>query len=193
MTILGVAWGAFAILALLSFGAGLEVEMARRAEGMGRGIMILWPGTTGRSYRGMPEGQRIRFERSDAAMLMDQVPELEAAVPESLRYEPSVRGERLYRAMLAGVGAEYGGLRTMVPAPGGRFLSERDLHESRAAAFLGDRIADELFPGTANPIGQSVLIAGTSFTVVGVMEPKDQDSDYDGKDSNRVCIPITAF
>ena len=192
MTILGIAWGAFATVALLSFGAGLEVEMARRAQGMGRGIMILWPGTTTRPYRGMPEGQRVRFVRGDAEKLLSQVPELQAAVPEVLRYEPIVRGDFVYRAMLAGVGAEYGALRTMEPAPGGRFLSQRDLDESRACAFLGDRIAEELFP-RSDAVGQSVVIGGTRFKVIGTMEPKDQDSDYDGKDSDRVCIPITTF
>ncbi len=192
MTILGVAWGTFATVALLSFGAGLEVEMARRAQGLGRGIMILWPGTTSLSYRGMPEGQDVQFLRSDVETLLEQVPELESASPESLRYEPIVRGDFVYRAMLAGVGAEYGELRTMVPAAGGRFLSQRDIDESRACAFLGDRIAEELFP-RSGAVGQSVVIGGTRFLVVGVMEPKAQDSDYEGKDSDRVCVPITTF
>ena len=192
MTILGVAWGTFATVALLSFGAGLEKEMARRAAGLGRGIMILWPGTTSQSYRGVPEGQAVRFQRSDAAMLLQQVPGLQAAVPESLRYEPIVRGDNVYRAMLAGVEPAYGELRSMTPRRGGRFLSQRDSDESRACAFLGDRIAEELFP-SMDAVGQSVVIGGTRFIVIGVMEPKDQDSDYASKDSDRVCIPITTF
>jgi putative ABC transport system permease protein len=192
MTILGVAWGTFATVALLSFGAGLEREMARRAQGLGQGIMILWPGTTSRPYRGVPEGQDVRFFRRDAEVLQQQIPGLQAVTPESLRYEPVVRGDSVYRAMLAGVGAEYGELRSMTPVHGGRFLSQRDLDESRACAFLGDRIAEELFP-SMDAVGQSVVIGGTRFLVVGVMEPKDQDSDYEGKDSDRVCVPITTF
>ncbi|QDV04660.1 Macrolide export ATP-binding/permease protein MacB [Planctomycetes bacterium Poly30] len=192
MTLLGVAWGTFSTVALLSFGEGLEKEMVRRAEGMGRGIMILWPGTTSRSSRGMPEGQRIRLLPSDTARLRTEVQGLEAVCPEFLRSEPVVHGEKVFRAMLAGVGENYGELRSMDPAPGGRFLSARDVEEERTTAFLGDRIGEELFPGS-NPVGQRVVIGGTQFTIVGVMQSKVQDSDYDGKDSMRVCLPVTTF
>ena len=192
MTVLGVAWGTFATVALLSFGAGLEVEMMKRAQAMGRGVMILWPNETARPWRGLPEGQRPRLDHRDLARLREEVPELETVCPETLRREVVARGDSVYRAVIAGVEPSYQDLRSMVPKRGGRFLSERDERETRAVAFLGDRIADQLFPGS-NPVGQSVTIGGTRFTVVGAMEPKTQDSDYGGKDNERVCIPASTY
>lgn len=192
MTVLGVAWGTFATVALLSFGTGLEKEMTKRAQGMGRGIMILWPGKTARPWRGLPEGQRLHFDGRDVARLRQEVPGLETVCPETLRREVVARGDAVYRAVIAGVEPSYRGLRQMVPRPGGRFHSERDEREARAVAFLGNRIADQIFP-RGSAVGKSVTIGGIRFTVIGTMEPKTQDSDYSGKDDERVCIPASTY
>ncbi len=191
-TVLGVAWGTFAVVALLSFGAGLEDVMQTRAQGMGRGIAILWPGTTGRSWRGVPEGRVVRLKEADVDALLVEVPEIGSASPETLRREVIARGEFVYRAQIAGVRPAYGILRSMQPAAGGRFLSLRDERESRPVAFLGNRIADELFPDE-QAVGQRVVLGGAPFTVIGVLEPKPQNSDYNGTDDERVCIPASTF
>lgn len=177
---------------LLSFGSGLERRMTERAQGMGKGVVVLWPGTTARSWRGVPEGRSVILERGDVDALLRDVPTLSNASPEMLRREVIGRGERVYRAMIAGVTPPYGELRSMTPEPGGRFLSWRDEREARAVAFLGDRIARELFPGDS-AVGRRVVLAGAPFTVVGVLAPKAQDSDYGGTDDERVCIPATTF
>ncbi|MEM1449101.1 MAG: ABC transporter permease [Planctomycetota bacterium] len=191
-TVLGVAWGTFAIVALLSFSAGLEDQMRTRAQGMGSGIVVLWPGTTARTWRGLPEGRPVRLEDADVDALLAEVPAIGAASPETIRREVVARRERVFRAAIVGVRPAYGALRSMRPAAGGRFLSERDEREARAVCFLGDRIARELFPRT-DPVGRSIVLAGSPFTVVGVLEPKLQDSDYGGTDDERVCIPASTY
>ena len=191
-TILGVAWGSFAIVALLSFSAGLEGSMRKRAQGMGQGIVILWPETTARSWRGVPEGRPIRLEEEDARALLAEVPAIRSISPEQTRREVVARGEFVFRARIAGVTPAYGRLRTMTPEPGGRFLSERDESESRSVAFLGDRIARELFPD-GQAVGKRIVLANAPFTVVGVLQAKEQDSDYNGTDDERVCVPLSTF
>jgi putative ABC transport system permease protein len=37
------------------------------------------------------------------------------------------------------------------------------------------------------------VLAGSPFTVVGVLAPKEQDSDYNGTDDERVCIPASTY
>ncbi|MEM8712056.1 MAG: ABC transporter permease [Planctomycetota bacterium] len=191
-TLLGVAWGTFATVALLSFSAGLEEEMADRAHGLGEGILILWPGETARSFAGFPEGRRIRLSHDDVQLLRQSVMGEGALSPETMRRVSVASGDATYSVVLSGVTPEFEGLRRMLPRPGGRFLSARDEVESRKVAFLGDSVAASLFPdGPAE--GRSVVLAGTRFTVVGVMAPKTQDSDYGGKDDRRVCIPASTY
>lgn len=191
-TLLGVAWGTFATVALLSFSAGLEAEMADRAQGLGKGILIAWPGSTARSFAGFPEGRRVRLSHDDVTLLRRSAAGLRALSPETRRSVVVTREAASYSVALSGVTPEYGELRRMLPRPGGRFLSARDDLEARKVAFLGDGVAANLFPGEEAE-GNSIVLAGTRFTVVGVMTPKTQDSDYGGKDDRRVCIPASTY
>lgn len=38
-----------------------------------------------------------------------------------------------------------------------------------------------------------MVVAGSPFTVIGVLEPKLQDSDYNGKDESRTFIPASTY
>jgi putative ABC transport system permease protein len=62
----------------------------------------------------------------------------------------------------------------------------------RRVAFLGDSIAARLYPGE-NPVGQTLMLDGMPFTVVGVMESKMQTSMNNGPDADRVIIPASVF
>jgi putative ABC transport system permease protein len=83
-------------------------------------------------------------------------------------------------------------MRRTYPAPGGRFLNQRDEDEKRRVLFLGDEIATQLF-GDEDPVGQTVTLDGLPFTVIGVMQPKFQDSSNNGPDEDRAIIPASTF
>ena len=75
-----------------------------------------------------------------------------------------------------------------VPVGDGRFFNEAELDRKAKVTVLGYGIAQDLF-GNEDPIGQTITIGTTKFTVVGVMAEKGvvADVDYDG----RIYIPIT--
>lgn len=50
-------------------------------------------------------------------------------------------------------------------------MSPRDEEERRRVIFLGDALAVELF-GDDDPVGQTILVAGQPYTVIGVLEHK---------------------
>src|SRR5690606_33827951 len=68
----------------------------------------------------------------------------------------------------------------------GRFLPHDDPRTARAFVVLGSKVRQELF-GDANPLGQTVRIAGERFRVIGVMESKGQILGFDLDDA--VYIP----
>ncbi|MCP3916284.1 MAG: ABC transporter permease [bacterium] len=189
-TLAGIGWGTFSVVAMMAFGEGLEGIMQERAAGLGRGIVIAWPGTTTRSHAGFPEGRALRFTRADVLSLLDDVPQLEAVCPEYSARAQVRRGELVFRTQVNGVNPVYGVLRTQNVELGGRFLNDADLSGERRVAFLGDKIKRQLF-GAEDAVGRTLVVLDTPFTVVGVMEPKLQDSDYDGDDDSRICIPAT--
>ncbi|HEX9632574.1 MAG TPA: ABC transporter permease [Gemmatimonadales bacterium] len=191
LTVLGIAWGTIAVVVLLAFGVGLERQTVKRFHGLGDRIVILFGGRTTVSYAGFPEGRYIRLREDDGHLLRREIPEIAALSPEySNRQTPVRRGVNSANPNITGIYPVYGDMRNIIPAPGGRFINERDLTQRRRVAMLGDEIAQLLF-GTEEPVGRQVLIGETPFLVIGVMQPKTQNSSYNSRDKDRVFIPAS--
>ena len=73
----------------------------------------------------------------------------------------------------------------------GRFLSEGDDIHREKVVMLGENVAPVLFPG-GDPIGKDVMIDGSDFVVVGVVE-KPRGGFGMGNDDRRVLIPYNTF
>jgi putative ABC transport system permease protein len=193
LTVLGITWGTVAVVVLLAFGAGLEKQMRKNAKGIGEGIVILGGGTTTRSFGGFPEGRRIRLLPADVELLRREVPEIEVATPEYGRWGVPVRnGAAVASPYVTGVEPPYEDLRNVLPAAGGRFVNPLDVEGRRRVAVLGDELAKLLF-GDADPVGKQVAVGGAPFTVVGVMQPKKQNSSYQQRDQDRIFIPASTY
>ena len=70
----------------------------------------------------------------------------------------------------------------------GRDISSLDIEKYNTVCVLGARAAKDFFD-TANPLGKSITIDGTSFTVVGVYKEKDPTKGYSM--DNVIIIPYT--
>lgn len=101
-------------------------------------------------------------------------------------------GSRRHSGPLVGTEAAFADLRPRVVVPGGRFLSLRDEAERRRVAYLGAGAANALF-GEENPVGQTFEALGVPFTVVGVGMKRIQISSYEGRDDDKVYIPVSAL
>jgi putative ABC transport system permease protein len=55
---------------------------------------------------------------------------------------------------------------------------------------LGDGVKQSLF-GDEDAVGGQVFVGNTPFTVIGVMVPKNQNSSYNSRDTDRVFIPAS--
>lgn len=192
MTLMGLAWGTFAVVVLLAFGTGLQQMLHEQLSNLGRGIAVVWPQQTTKSYEGMARGRSVKLKAADVAALPAQIPELELISPEYISGERVEVGPRVHRATIAGVYPDYAELRSWNIQRGGRFLNDRDMAEKLRVVVLGDGIKEALL-GPGQAVGQRVVFRGIPFTVIGVMQPKDQDSDYDGRDERRVCLPASTF
>jgi putative ABC transport system permease protein len=70
----------------------------------------------------------------------------------------------------------------------GRFLTPADVQNTTPVIVLGEAVASGLFP-EGNAIGQTVVINGNNFQVVGTLQPKGYSGTYD--QDNLVILPIT--
>jgi putative ABC transport system permease protein len=83
-------------------------------------------------------------------------------------------------------------MRSHYPQAGGRFLNALDERYKRRVMFLGDKLAETVF-GDRDPVGEIVTLDGTPFTVIGVMQKKQQNSMYSGPDDDKMTIPAATF
>jgi len=192
LTGFAVVWGSMSVVLLLAFGEGLRHELEDGLLNAGERMFMVWGGTTSQPYHGLPRGRSVRLTEDDLTLLRRSIPEVDMVSPSyGQRASLEVDGHKT-NTYMEGVTPPFGEMRHMYAAAGGRFLNERDVAEKRRVLFLGDSIAARLFPG-GHPVGRTVSLDGLPFTVIGVMEPKFQDSSNNGPDAERAIIPASTF
>jgi len=191
LTVLGITWGTVAVVVLLAFSVGLERQTTKRFHGLGDRIVVLFGGRTTKPFAGFREGRSIRLRERDVALLAGEIPDITMISPEYSDRSTSVRrGRNGVNPNITGINPVYGDMRNIIPLRGGRFINDLDVSQRRRVAFLGDEVAEVLFRDE-EPVGQQVRIGATPFTVIGVLQPKIQNSSYNSRDEDRVFIPAS--
>jgi putative ABC transport system permease protein len=192
LTIFGIVWGTVAISLMLAFGTGLHKQLIKSTAGLGDRIVIAWPGLTSIPYEGLGKGRRIRVREEDLNAIRDTVPGLKAISGEYSSNMKVLYGTKTLGVDTSGVVPEFGAMRNMIPQPGGRFIDAVDFNEQRRTAFLGNRLAKDLFGGEP-AVGKMINVNQSPFLIVGVLQEKDQDSNYSGPDDQKMFIPSTTY
>jgi putative ABC transport system permease protein len=185
-------WGTLSILLLMAFGQGMTTQARVSFSGLGQTLIMVYGGQTSLPFEGLPKGRPISLYPEDVDYLKDRIPEILRIAPESYGYFPvSAEGKEVNRTV-HGTTSEFGLMRTQVPQLGGRFINADDVAQGRKVAFLGWKVATDLFGG-ANPVGRTIVVNRIPFTVIGVLQKKIQDSMYQGPDADQVYLPFYAF
>jgi putative ABC transport system permease protein len=193
LTVIAITWGTIAVVLLLGFGEGLGNQMLEGFLNAGNQMMVVYGGQTSVAYEGLGIGRPIRFTEDDVDLIARSIPGIEMISPQYGRWGMHLRSDYASTTTYGeGVNPDFQYMRSMFPVAGGRFLNKRDVDEQRRVVFLGDDIAERLFPDV-EPVGERVFIDHVPFTVVGVMEAKFQTSMNNGPDANRAILPYTTF
>jgi len=193
LTIASIAWGTVSILLLLSFGEGMKRQFSKNRNSTGGNIAVMWPSETTKPWKGMPPGRPIRLTLDDVDHVRERMPELKSVLGEVVSWSTNLGyGPVTKRGRVLGTQAVYGETRRHYAAAGGRFFNASDEAEKRRVVFLGDELAKDIF-GTEDPVGKTLLLNNSPFTVIGVMIHKRQMGVYGGPDQNHAVIPSTTF
>jgi putative ABC transport system permease protein len=193
LTMFAVGWGTLSVVLLLAFGEGLKRSVVAGELGAGEQMFIIYPGSTTKTFEGLPSGRQIRLVEEDLALLRNNIPDLDLVSASYGKWGTVLKaGPVQTTTMMEGVDPGFSELRNMYPTAGGRFLNSMDLQQRRRVAFLGDSIAARLYPGET-AVGRILEIDGVPFTVVGTMQHKLQTSMNNGPDADRVVIPSSTL
>lgn len=192
LTVFGIVWGTVAISLMLAFGTGLHKQLIKSTAGLGDRIVIGWPGLTSVPYEGLGKGRRIRIAEDDINSVRGEIQGLKAISSEYSTNMKVEYGTKTLSTDTSGVTPKFGIMRNLIPASGGRFIDDLDMNEQRRVAFIGDKLAENVF-GKTPAVGKTIMVNLSPFLVIGVLQPKDQDSNYSGSDNDKMFIPGTTF
>lgn len=192
LTVFGIVWGTVAVSLLLAFGQGLHKQLIKSIAGLGDRIVIAFPARTSMPYEGLGKGRRVTVYEEDIQAVALEATGIEAISSEYTDSFKVHQGDKSMAVDVSGVYPIFGEMRNLVPQPGGRFVNAMDIESRRRVAFLGDQFAKDLF-GKEDPIGKIFIAQGSPFLVVGVLNAKEQDSSYSGRDKDKMFIPATTL
>ncbi len=185
-------WGTLSILLLMAFGQGMTTQFRVAFSGLGETLIMVYGGQTSLEFEGLPKGRSISLYPEDVDYLKERIPEILRIAPESYNFlQVSANGKEINRTV-HGTTAEFAVMRTQVPQMGGRFLNADDVAEGKKVAFIGWKVATDLFGG-ANPVGEQIVINRIPFMVIGMLQKKIQDSMYQGPDADQIYLPFYAY
>src|SRR6516162_6276522 len=191
LTMLGIVWGITTVTLLIAYGSSFRRILVGGFDAFGKSAVICWPQQTSEQPGGQRAGKKVVFEQADVDMVKETAPLVKHVCLETVRRPGIAYGDRLVgAAAIRGVCPEYGEMRNEVPSEG-RWINASDSLERRHVVFLGGRLREQLFGGRP-AVGETVMIGGQRFTVIGVMERKIQLSNYFSSDDDSAWIPYSA-
>jgi putative ABC transport system permease protein len=192
LTMFGIIWGVVSIVVLAAMGEGFQRGNQKVLEELGKNIVIVRNGRTSTEAGGQRSGRSIRLTLADVKLLAARARLVEHVSPELMRASVKVKSAFNSSALqMSGVWPVFQEMRT-IQVDRGRLLNEEDSAGARRVVVIGHEASRLLF-ADRDPIGHTVQLDGLSYTVVGCVRKKDQDSSYTGQDDERLFVPYEAM
>lgn len=161
LTMLGIIIGVIALVVLVSLTNSASGVVQDQLASLGTNMLSVTINDD--------KGQPVKAE--DLANWMDEEV-FGLAAPLAQSFGTVKYGHNDATAILYGTSAAYLDIQNL-KLQVGRFLKTSDLNNNLYVAVLSAEAADKLFGSAEEALGQSILLSGRSFTVVGVLEESD--------------------
>jgi putative ABC transport system permease protein len=187
-TAFGVFWGTFMLTLLLGAGKGLRNGMYKIFEGNAVNAVWIYSGRTTFAHEGLPAGRPIILDSTDVHSIERGVAELSHVSPmQILPATQSIRHENKSASLPTwGVFHTHAAVERLQRVRG-RLLNALDVERARRVAIIGTRARAVLF-GTANPVGQTLVLGAAELTVVGEFDDAGGDEQR-----RRIYVPFTTL
>jgi putative ABC transport system permease protein len=192
LTMFGILWGMISVVVLSATGEGFRRGNEKVLRELGKNIAIVWGGRTSLQAGGERAGRPVVLTVADARALAADAEMIAVVSPELER--GAVRVKSAYNAAaarVAGVEPPYQDIRT-IELEYGRQFNWSDEEDVNRVAIVGHDMAEQLF-GKRRILNEPLTINGVPYTVVGKIRKKEQDSNYNGPDNNKIFVPFAAM
>jgi putative ABC transport system permease protein len=198
LTVFGVVLGVSVIMLVAALITGFDQQVQESVKQYGADTAFISrfdQGPHGGGRRPKDERERKPLTLEDAEAIKEGSPAVKNVTvfltwweqPHSVRTKSGEVTAIDFRGVQANFGQVYANAATLE----GRFISEGDDLHREKVVMLGENAAPVLFPGVS-PVGKDVMIDGSAFLVIGVVEKPKGMFGTDDED-RRVLIPYNTF
>ena len=188
LTMLGLAIGVGAFIAMVSFGEGARKSVVAQFEVLGTNLIKVQNSTPAVNLKARPS---IPTGDNEVKLIQREATTVAQVVPVARRAASVAWGGEQRPSYVNGVTPGYLGLHSWEVAAGGNFDAS-DLAESAKVCLLGRTNAKELF-GDRDPLGETVTLAGMMpCRVVGILAEKGYSTNAADLD-DIVLVPVTTY
>jgi putative ABC transport system permease protein len=189
LTMLGIVIGVAAVIAMVTMGTGVTMQVGRNLERLGTNLLLVKPGQSTQGANGV-RADAPPFTADDVAAIEREIPGIVAAAPESSAAMQAIAGGR--NRLTTVIGSSDAFLRAHAWAlTSGRTYTESEERAGAAVCLLGATVRADLF-GARDPIEQRIRVGGRSCLAIGAFEPKGAAAGGSDQD-DFVLVPLGWF
>ena len=187
LTMLGIIIGVAAVIIMVSVVQGSTKWQREYYEKMGTNKISVYAW----SYRGVDISEDLyEYCLGLDDLVMGVTPNIQVWSDGGVKYKTATTANMESQCSIY-LGSDQFSICNNFTLEQGRDLSYLDIKKYNQVVVLGSGIRDYLF-GARNPLGETVTISGTPFTVVGVYKAKDPQKDSSSYSmDNMVVVPYT--
>jgi putative ABC transport system permease protein len=195
LTVLGIVVGVVVVIAVASILTGLRGRIVAMIEEYGTNNIYAYHLSTGPVGDGGDRSEYmrkpLRLEDADAikrlASVVDEVADVLflRQIDRTVKY----RGQAYTEGLLRAVSASYAKV-TNVSLREGRFISEVDDERRRNVMVIGLNVAESLFLGRFDAVGEQVDLNGKPFTIIGVLEKRKNSFFGENEEDSAIFVPL---
>lgn len=181
LTMLGIIIGVMSVITLVSLMNGITGEVTGMFDELG---------TTAITVSIQDRGSSRKVTANDIYEVQQNNPSLIAGVSPSVTVGATVRtrfDSDSLDTTVSGVSEVYADMTKNTVAQG-RFMDYVDVERLRNVCVIGTYIQEYLF-GKTSGLGETIKINGIPYTIIGIMEEKDNSSENSADE--RIYIPYT--
>ncbi|RUM59022.1 MAG: hypothetical protein DSY59_05065 [Persephonella sp.] len=181
LSVLGVVFGTFALIVMVSVSTGMKEKNKREIEKLGKNPIVV---KSGKVFVFRKKSKNITtsttLKLSQVKILKEQIPEIKRIIPAfNVDYPVRYKGKTIFTTII-GTTTDYLDYKNLVIKEG-RFFTKEEEKVGAKVVVLGSKIAEKFFDN-GNPLGKEILIFRVPCKVIGVLD--DMGTDLAGTDQD---------
>ena len=186
LTMLGIVIGVGAVITMIALGNGAQRAVQEQIQSLGTNLLTVYPGQS--FFRGIASQERVSLTLDDAAALTRSGgPSLAAVVPQLSGNLQVQYGSQNINVNVVATTSNYAPVNNYTVVAGKMYTSGDD-ESRRRVAVLGASVPNMFGANGRAMIGQTLLIRGIAFEIVGLLSEKGAQGFFNPDE--QILIPL---